>query len=246
MFFAIVELLFGVLLSTHINIITKNYKNLFLNLCMRAELFFILQECNIKVINFKLLGVLIEIRFFFVAVLTYMLFADKNPLVIYGFFSSIIHECSHLLFMYLFNEKPEKIIFTFYGIRIEKRESIYIWKEVLILLAGPIINILIFIIFFPLRSDSVCGIIAAYNLILGLFNMLPIGGLDGGRILNLVLLRICGARKADIISKAISVIILFPVAVMAFYLFINDHNNITLLMLAIFMMLTCFTRAANC
>lgn len=111
---------------------------------------------------------------------------------------ALIHECGHLVCGMCLGLKPSNIKITpvgfqilfknyvqDYNIKIQKGNEICI-KKIVIAFAGPLVNIFIAIIAFFTPQNIVIAkenLIYA-NLILAIFNLLPIYPLDGGRILK--------------------------------------------------------------
>ncbi len=111
---------------------------------------------------------------------------------------SSLHEIGHLAALYISGGKADEIKLSFYGFAIKYSVKLKRNREFLVLLAGPAVNLVLFILF---RN----GI----NLMLFLFNILPIYPLDGGRILNLYMIKV---------NRYISFIFLFFLFCLSFYL----------------------------
>lgn len=98
-------------------------------------------------------------------------------------------------------------------------------KKIIVAIAGPFANLLIAVAFY----NSIFEYIVYINLILAIFNILPIYPLDGGRILKQNLALFFGRRKAlkytDIISNVILIILIFIIM-----FFSIMEKNIILLM----------------
>lgn len=87
-----------------------------------------------------------------------------------------IHECGHLIFAFLFRWKIERVLFLPFGGMITFKEKLNrpIYQEFLILVGGPLFQILLYYIY-P----------TPYHYPLLLFNLLPIYPLDGSKFLFL-------------------------------------------------------------
>ena len=125
---------------------------------------------------------------------------------------ALLHECGHLIAGLIMGFKPEKInvmpiglAISFkipienYNKKIEKSNILSI-KKIIIALAGPIINILIalVVIFMSFGFTDVQRLNIIYaNVIICIFNLLPIYPLDGGRILKGILHINIGKQKAE-------------------------------------------------
>ena len=95
-----------------------------------------------------------------------------------------IHELGHLLTARYFNWKIDKIyIYPLGGItKINDKINKPLKEEIIIVLMGPIFQMIYYYVLIKMGVQD----ILLFNLILLLFNLLPIYPLDGGKILNLV------------------------------------------------------------
>lgn len=108
-----------------------------------------------------------------------------------------LHETGHVLTILLMRGRIERVRFGLAGIRIEVAGLGY-QQEALAALAGPVCSIAGFAVL--RQSFSEC---AAFSLSLGIFNLLPLFPLDGGRALRCALLLRLPPEKAEKISAAV-------------------------------------------
>lgn len=152
-------------------------------------------------------------------------------------FFAILHEFGHLLAGLLLRMKPEKMEVMPYGVSIAfqitqkdynrkiKRGNQLELKKIVVALAGPITNIVIMMIAFQLKINVFEGLMIIYsNLILVLFNLLPIYPLDGGRIVKGILHIFLGKRKAETYTNRISFVTLILFTFMASILIYQVEN----------------------
>ncbi len=124
---------------------------------------------------------------------------------------AFIHEMGHLIIGLLLGFKPMSINITPYGLQIEfkiyceeynkkvKKGNILCVKRAIIALAGPITNLVLVLLFIilPLENIEFNNTIIYSNILIGLFNLIPIYPLDGGRILKELLHIYLGLKRAQ-------------------------------------------------
>lgn len=158
-----------------------------------------------------------------------LIFLLTHQIKIYGIimFFAFIHELGHILAGIILGFKPEKIDITPYGLvasfkvkakdynkKIHKGSMLCI-KRMIIATAGPLTNLFIGLILAYQKSSSMLyfnterEIIIYSNLLLMVFNLIPIYPLDGGRILKELLHIFCGLKKSYALTITISKIIIF-------------------------------------
>jgi len=111
-----------------------------------------------------------------------------------------IHEAGHILA--LVHEKKRLERLTFYGGGIKIKYETNLDASFLLITAGSLINIAAFVVFyfmFPQRLEL--KLFAVINLIIGVFNLLPLSFFDGGRLLEKILIKLLPAEKALSIAR---------------------------------------------
>ena len=106
------------------------------------------------------------------------------------YFSIIfIHELGHLTMGLIFGWKIDNISFYPYGGVTKFNEDINrpLKEELLILLMGPLTQIIYYLIIINFISLRNINIFRYYHYSILIFNLLPIYPLDGGKILNIFL-----------------------------------------------------------
>ena len=161
----------------------------------------------------------IDLKIFLFAILFY--FSKQMEIYAMVMFFAILHELGHLLAGILLGMKPEKMEIMPYGVsisfqltpkdynkKINKGNQLEL-KKILVALAGPMTNLIIMLIIFQINVNVFCGLMILYsNLLLILFNLLPIYPLDGGRILKGILHMFLGKMKAEKYINLISFVTL--------------------------------------
>lgn len=165
---------------------------------------------------------------------------DKYVLII---FFAFIHELGHLFAGMMLGMRPNKIELKPYGLSISfnilpkdfnkkiKQGNIMELKKIIVALAGPIVNIILIIIFSNCKLDNRLEYIYA-NLLLFLFNLLPIYPLDGGRVLKGLLHIKLGKRKAEKYMNTVSYICMMIITAISSIL-ILELKNISIFLIVI-------------
>lgn len=182
----------------------------------------------------KLFGIEFEVSFLFTAVLSLMLLTDKTGLMPYFLISAALHEAAHLTFMLIFKSKPSAIRFVAGGIHIAERNRDSAFEELIILISGPLINLICFFIF--------RGEFSLINLILFIYNILPVDGLDGGRIVETLL---SGRINENRVSKTITVTSLLTAMLFLFFFGLSLYygiKNYTLIIFSFYLLTTLFLK----
>ena len=123
------------------------------------------------------------------------------PLVI---LSALCHELGHLTALRLVGAKVEQIRLTAFGaeIRADTRYLPY-GREIFCTLAGPALNPHPAVVLARAAGDY---LLAGANLFLGVFNLLPLPSLDGGRALYLAVSWFTDPLLADRVSRCVGLI----------------------------------------
>jgi Zn-dependent protease len=161
----------------------------------------------------KIKGIRFGVAFSFLAVVGLLCTGGgTGRTVLTALVCCLLHELGHLTFMLLFSRKPESVILYGGGIRIKPSAHCGSQTEdIIILLSGCAVN---FACALGSLHISGLGTFSRINLILGVFNLLPFGYFDGGRVLQLI---IGDGRWYDIIRACFILLIGLFAAVSALY-----------------------------
>ncbi len=155
----------------------------------------------------------------------------------------LMHELAHYFTARAYGYKLNKIVFMPYGASLSGNSTMFVPShEVVVALAGPVLNFVLAVVgvalwwLFPL-TYAYTQLFVQANLVLGIFNLLPIFPLDGGRILVAVLqtkrskLKVMRAMKTVGWVATAMFCVLFVTSV--FY-----RLNLTYLFIAVFLALS--------
>lgn len=159
-----------------------------------------------------------------------LLYLDqKIGILIWGILASTFHELGHVLAARRFGGRAEVLSLTVTGAELSfiyPRVLSY-GAESLIALAGPAVNLLIGAVSLYFRGH----LVAMTNFVIGLFNLIPIMPLDGGRILYNLLCEWTDVLVSERVMSACAGVfigVLFGVGLIAAI----HYANIVLLILA--------------
>mgnify|MGYP004512690329 FL=1 len=200
--------------------------------------------------KFSIFNCKIRVSFLFVALITGSIILDSSASLFWGILAALVHELGHIFAMVFEGDRPSEIKFNLFDIAIvdNKREKRSYCKDIFILSAGPIVNIVFFAIFYGLflwiKWDDLYGF-AIQNLLLGGFNTLPIESLDGGQILYILFLKKLNHKKAQLLVQVISFLILLPLAILGFLILLQSRYNFSLLMVSLYLMAIILIKRGN-
>lgn len=189
--------------------------------------------------NFKFLGTKIYVSFFFMASVTIMLATDRTGYMLPTLFAIIIHEMAHLFAMWVQDCSPLSVRLIPASVQINKKFSFSAKNDVLIAAAGPAANIILFMcLYFNYVAFGNLTVLyyALLNLVIGCFNLLPVKGLDGGTIIYILVCKFCGAQKANLFIKIITLILAVAVIFVAVTLTIKQKLNISIYIVGIYLL----------
>ena len=162
---------------------------------------------------------------------------------------AIIHELGHLAAGLILKFKPEEIKPTPVGLQIQFKVSdeeyklnnvkSYTIKKAIIALAGPLTNFIIATIMIAIAQINIdlqytymFSLIVYSNLLIAMFNLIPIYPMDGGRVVKEILSIIFGKKKAYKITYMISKTVLILLTAAASIAILYIHNIAILIIIA--------------
>ncbi|NMA96227.1 MAG: hypothetical protein GX974_09340 [Clostridiales bacterium] len=156
------------------------------------------------------------------------------------FMAILIHELAHVLTARALGLQVKQIeMYPFGGlIKIETYLELDPGNEIIISLAGPIINTVVVIVYLALSMRFQIDVNEDFiraNLMLASFNILPALPLDGGRAVRAMLSREIGLKRATNIMANGGIVLSIFLIVSGIYAAINGVFNITIFIIAAFL-----------
>lgn len=186
-------------------------------------------------LEFSCYGVKIRICFGFLFINALMMTLSGNIPVL-ALCACLLHELGHMTVMKLFGQEIRSVTFYGAGVKISPKKGIMlsVWREWAVLSAGCAVNLILYLIF----GSTPFGLI---NLFLCIFNMLPAGGLDGGRILRLFMeeQNNISLRTTDNICRAAGCITAVLLPMTAYF---SGIRNVTVFAASAFMLISAITQ----
>lgn len=179
----------------------------------------------------------IYLDFTFFAAIALFFYLDESGFGIMSIAACIIHETGHLTALY--KEKRDINSLTFYGGGIKIGYEKNLDASYFILVAGSLFNFILFaVLYFSFQENYELKIFAIINLIIGIFNLLPLKYFDGARITEKILLKILSLEKALYLLKKIEIIAIIIAMFFIVIIMIFGQVNISVLIVMIYVIIT--------
>ena len=186
----------------------------------------------------------VKFDFSFFAVVAFMIFIDTSGAAVLSLIACILHEGGHLLAMAVCGAYPERITFYGGGIALSKAEmdSLSDEKRLVILSAGCAVNLLAASVYLTMPGNDTVAVFSAVNLIICLFNALPIGYFDGAGILEILLSKFLSLRVAEKVKRVIGVMfsVVMIAGVIIYCISCNKSVSLSLIFVVFYLMLAQF------
>lgn len=181
--------------------------------------------------KFRLGNTAVSIGYEAVAALTAVLILDREEHVICCIAAAALHESGHLLMMRLFRVRVRAVSVRLFDVRIGAERPDTFCADLCVTLGGPAANFLCAPVFLPFSRKMLSA-----NLALGIFNMIPVTSLDGGRLLYLLLSRRFLPKTCSVILKAVSFFLLIPFLTAGLLVLFRSGYNYSLLAISLYLL----------
>lgn len=143
---------------------------------------------------------------------------DTPDIAILTILSAFLHEIGHIVAIILLKCDTGRLVGHISGFRIKTSTNSYC-KDIAVLLAGPIFNLLAFAILTPFPSEYL-SLVANINLITALSNLIPIEGYDGYGALEKLLIA-TGNNKISEYLPLVSILLSITLTFFSLYLLLK-------------------------
>ena len=165
------------------------------------------------------------------AALTAALLFDRGGRLVFCMLAALLHELGHLLMMLIFSVKVRSVSLRLFDVLIEADSPDGLLADVCITLGGPVMNLVLAAVFIPF------GRFFGYaDLALGVFNLLPVMSLDGGRLLYILLSRRLSEKATCAILCAASFLSVLPIMTAGIYILLRSGYNYSLLGISLYLL----------
>lgn len=145
----------------------------------------------------------------------------------------LLHECGHWITAKLCRVPVAGFRFGFGGLRMHMTGLVSYGTEFAIAAAGPIVNLL-FWLMLPSSPEKLPALWAddllffrEASLYLGLFNLLPIGTMDGGRLLRVALSVILSPQIAEAVTRYLTLLFMLTFWLAAAYALLRGASGLS-------------------
>lgn len=191
--------------------------------------------------RFKLFGTEIYVSFLFAAAMAFILATDRTGLALPVFVAAAFHEAGHLFAMWTLECAPKRIKLIPASVQITLSFSGRFRNDIIITLCGPLMNLILFLtlyINFIMFGSNVSLQYGLVNLLIGLFNLLPLKGLDGGALLYALVARRGNINKAELTLRIITLISGVALIFLGVWMAFRIKVNPSLFIMGIYLLIT--------
>ncbi len=164
---------------------------------------------------------------------------QREYLLTLGFIAA--HEAAHMLLAIMSGAKVHSLRILPVGLNAEIQDACCSrGQRILIYGAGPFCSILISGLFFILMNNKLSSIStlgAIINLYLGVFNLIPVLPLDGGRLLMELLSSKHGIFKVEKVLRFLSVVLSLTIIIIGITAYVFKKGNLSLLFIGVYILM---------
>lgn len=190
----------------------------------------------------KLFSVELRVSYPAVAFFTLALICDKNKTMLICLLCSLFHEAGHIAAMKLSGAKLKSVSLNLGDVAINADSTTLSYNaEVFVTISGVAVNFILSGVSFAVYSvskDNISFSFGVSNMLIGVFNLLPVRFLDGGQLLMYLLQKRFTPKICDKITDVLTVVFVIPIAIWGIIFLFNSSYNFSLLFAAIYLICT--------
>lgn len=194
--------------------------------------------------RFKVSGATITVDFLFFFMVTLMLLYNSTATLVVVCLS-LLHEAGHIGALLLLGGRIRTLRLSAFGmVMVPESDVLSLKQEALFVVAGPLVNLAITLLLAPFETALLTQI-AALSLLLGLFNLLPISMLDGGKALWYFLQLYYKESTVTRVVRVLSIVTLCLVAALGGWLLCQNHQNFSVLLIVVYLSVLLINKPMN-
>lgn len=190
--------------------------------------------------TFKFFSTKVKVSFLFMAVLCIILLFDSTGYAFPMLCAVLFHETGHFIAMHICGCAPKEINLIPGSVQITCAFA-PIRQEIFILLCGPAFNLALFTLLFIncyIFSNYFLLEFALINMLYGLFNLIPVKGLDGGSVLYEIILKKSGIKKANTVILILTAFAIIALAALAVAMTLKGSTNYSAYIMVLYLILS--------
>jgi Zn-dependent proteases len=173
--------------------------------------------------------------------LVFMFLLDFSSFAFLMLTAALIHEFGHLAAMFICGVKVERITVYPFGLDIRTSSQIKSYKQDLFIKsAGIFVNISAALLCLAVKENLYISFFMMSNIMFAVLNILPINSLDGGEILESLLLMYMNPNTVMKIMKPVSFVFIVILWIVAVYVLFYTNYNFSLLILCMYLFTSIF------
>lgn len=171
---------------------------------------------------------------------------DRNGWLLLLMAAAAVHELGHIAAIAALGGRIERVSAGLTGMKIEyasPRMTSYA-ADMAMAMSGPIANLAALTLccvaarFYPPLGDESLYYFCGVNLLFALFNLVPAGPLDGGRVLRAFLMGLLGGDRGERAAAAVSTVSFWLLTAAGLALLLTTRSNASLLFASLVVLLS--------
>lgn len=168
----------------------------------------------------------VEVSGGFLLLMAWVNYLDRENLLPLTLIACTLHEAGHYIVIRTLGYQVERLRLSAVGAAMTLAKPMGYGQEILAAGAGPAVNLALYILCEDIQWGNT---FAGINLVLAIFNLIPVAQLDGGRIFFCMLSLLFGPYWADVIKYVSDRLIVILVLILGTVLFLFCRNSSMLL-----------------